>query len=1152
LNELGSYRLLDQIGSGGMGTVHRAEAPDGTVVALKVIHRHLVGKEGYRERFAREVDIGRRIRDPNVVATLDAGEVEVDGDPTLFLAMEFVEGQTLRELLDELGMVPEDLCLHIGREVARALDAIHAAGVFHRDIKPENVLITADSRIKVMDLGVALIADESLRLSQSGVFAGSVLYAAPEQFAELPADGRADLYNVGLLLYELATGQHPFQADDIATVIQKQMSADPRPPAELNPQLSPFFEEVVLRLIDKDRDCRFARANDLLSVLEEKERSDWWRGRARELRALAAEPLRRIRIPRETPIEGRDEELEQLAQLFEAVRAGAGRVLLVEGEAGIGKTRLVDEFTDRLAKQGESFHFLFGSYPPGGAATASGALSTAYREFFGTEGLEERLESCLNEAPGLVPAFAALLRGAPPPAGAAPLSRDALLHAFTLVTSALAAERPTVVLIEDLHFAPEMGRAIFASLATALVDQRVLLIGTMRPDLPDAWTGDIERLNHASRIAMRRLTPKELSRLLVELFHSERLAGELGWAIATKSDGNPFFVFELVRALREDRLIAREPDGTWVKTGLIQELHVPSSVLDLVEARIRDLDETDKDLLEVASCCGFEFDPLLVAAALELDQIPAMKRFAHLEKKHRLVRAVGRRYVFDHHQVQEALYRGLPELLREPYHAKLGRALEQRYPESERQGAVGVDLCEHFLSGAQGKQALRYLPGALAHLRDGYLHDEAIELAQRALGMDGLLTGAQRVEVLLGTAASLELRGRHKEDAAVLDEAMALADADGDSALRASVRIHRGRLCIWTSEYDAAHGWLTEARDLARDVGDEVRANQAIGNLGVVYFRVRRLEEARELFRSVLEHARDNENKRGMAIATLNLGNIHWCRGEFEDARAHYERYRDLSREIGYREGEALAAGNLGNVFVSLGRLATARVHYEEVLSLAAAIGDRHKLALFEESLGQVDLVLGRPERAKDHIERALAVAREVGMPREVASALLGLADMAAETGEPGHARELAREARALYRELGEMECEAGVRLTLARLARDAGNEAEAISQLDAAVECSRAANDESHEVLCVAARAGLAGGDVDQAVRLFEERRAKMSMPIRMRAAFLLFQATGDPAHLSDARALLATMRQHAPPEDRATMCEHCRLHREILAESE
>jgi serine/threonine protein kinase len=342
---VGPYRLLRELGSGGMGTVYRAvcegRAPGirpGQEVALKVVHAHLANGDGFFKRFLREAEIGKRVRHPNVVRTLDADAGTLEGKPVHYLVMELVEGQTLRALLAELGRVPEALCLHVAREAARGLAAIHEIGVVHRDFKPENVLVTRDHAVKVMDLGVARVADEVMRLSMTGAFVGTVPYAAPEQFrgGGKDIDGRADLYALGLTLYELGTGQHPFQDDDLMAVLRRRLNEDPRPASQLNPQLSPYFEEVVKTLVARDREARFASATALASVLDGGEASEWWRRRSGEIRAVTRRPLRRVRVPRETGLFGREPELARLRGLWERARAGEGAVVLVEGEAGIG------------------------------------------------------------------------------------------------------------------------------------------------------------------------------------------------------------------------------------------------------------------------------------------------------------------------------------------------------------------------------------------------------------------------------------------------------------------------------------------------------------------------------------------------------------------------------------------------------------------------------------------------------------------------------------------------------------------------------------------------------------------------------------------------------------------------------------------------
>ena len=179
--ELGVYRVEAELGLGGMGTVYRATGPEG-VVALKVVHPHLLATPGFFKRFLREAEVGKRVRHENVVRTLDVDAISLEGHQHNYLVMEYVEGKSLRELLRELGTIPETLLREIALQTAAGLCAIHAAGIIHRDLKPENILITDDHQIRIMDLGVAKLQEASIAITREGEFAGSLLYAAPEQF----------------------------------------------------------------------------------------------------------------------------------------------------------------------------------------------------------------------------------------------------------------------------------------------------------------------------------------------------------------------------------------------------------------------------------------------------------------------------------------------------------------------------------------------------------------------------------------------------------------------------------------------------------------------------------------------------------------------------------------------------------------------------------------------------------------------------------------------------------------------------------------------------------------------------------------------------------------------------------------------------------
>jgi serine/threonine protein kinase/tetratricopeptide (TPR) repeat protein len=1105
---LGAYRLESVLGAGGMGTVYLGMPAEGARaaarVAVKVLHSHLFDRPGFFKRFLREAEIGRRVRHANVVRTLDADECVDGADRRRFLVMEYVEGRTLRQVLAEDGKLPEALCRHVGREVAAALTAVHAAGAVHRDVKPENVLLTNDHVVKLMDLGVARLSDEAARVSQTGMFVGSLLYAAPEQFAERgELDGRTDLHALGLLLYELATGTHPFQHDDFRAVLRRIADERPRRLGELDPQVSPFFEELVAALLEKDPARRPESADAIARILGEGEESAWWRTRSIELRTEARRPLRRIRIPRETALYGREAELAKLRGLYESAKSGEGRVVLLDGEAGIGKSRLVDEFVGGLVQAGENVNFLFGSYPPGGAATASGAFSTAYREHLGDD--EAAVRAALPQTPLLVPAFAALLRGDATPTGAEPLTKDSLRTVFVHATRTFAATRPTIVLIDDLHFAPEEGRALFMSIALAVPGHRVLLVGCTRPGLDETWVRQLTSREQTTDLPVPRLGPKELVRLLGDALRSERLADELAGLIAKKSDGNPFFVFELLRGLKEGQFLAQRPDGTWHTTQVIRDIRVPSSIVELVQARVADLSQDERNALDVASCLGFEFDPLLVGDVLGVPQIPLMQRFAHVEKKHRLVRSAGRRFVFDHHQVQEALYGGLPELLREPYHASIAEAIERRSGAASKEpkevdGATCVDLAEHFLKGAQGPPALRYLDAALTYLEKGYLNDHAIALAGRALAVPGLVDGKARCELLLRDAVCLDVLGRRDAQVAVLEEARSIADRADDLGLRAQVRSALSSYHVHVSQYSAA---LSAARDaqelagsarnlateaaamghagtalaslgrfpeaqaqherllgLAREIGDRRLEGQASGGLGCVSAFLGRFADALTLFERELAIAQEIGHRGNQAAARGHLGQVFYSTGRFAEALTQSERAVALAREVGDRRLEGGMSGSLGIGFSALGRFAEASALHERHVALAREVGDRQGEAMAEANLGVVLHGVGRFVEAHAHFERFLALAREIGDSRCVALAFHSLACVWLQLGHVVQARTTLEETLARSRALGARPLEGAALLGLGDLADEEEDAVRALAMIEASLALRREIGD--------------------------------------------------------------------------------------------
>ena len=1160
-SELSSYKILDELGSGGMGKVYLAELTkssagldQGQRVALKVVHPHLLEAEGFFKRFLREAQVGLRVKQENVVRTYECDAVVREGRQHNFLVMEYVEGQTLRDLLNELHVLPEELCRHIAQEMAKALAAIHEAGVIHRDLKPENVLITEDNVVKVMDLGVARLQDEIIRLSQTGSFVGSIHYAAPEQ---LKGDGhdvdtRSDLHALGSMLYELSTGKHPYYHTDMRVALQRVLKHEPRRVGEINPQLSPFFEEVLHKLLAKDPNDRFQSADELLEVLEHAEASAWWQKRAQALRIETRRPLRRVRVPRETALFGRDEELARLHELYDKAKAGAGQVVLVEGEAGIGRTRLVDEFVSRLHQEEEDINFLFGEYPAGGAATAAGSFAKAYREQFGLEDLEQTLETYLAESPALIPAFAALLRGHPTPKGSPPLTQDSMQTVFVHATRALASERTTIVLIDDLHFAPEAGLALFASLARAAPDHRVLLIGTTRPGLPEDWAPNLEREHHVTRLPLARLDAEAVRQLVLELFRSESLAEELSFQIVMQSDGNPYFVFEIIRGLRESGHIAQHEDGNWISTQAIGNVQIPSSVMDLVEARITDLTDEERETLEVAACSGFTFDPALVAEAVGQDIIATLKCFARIEKAHRLIRSEGRRYQFDHHQVQESLYAGLFPQLREEYHAALAEAIEKQTQAAamnaeELPGDLAVELCNQWSKAGRHADALRYLDAALDYLESGFVNDAVIELTDRALGAGDLLEGTDRVRVLVRRAGCLHRLGRREEEQEALDEAVAIADAADDKGLMASARFQLGAHLNDLAKYGEARAEFVRASELAEAAEDAKLQAAAVRGIGNTLYYEGRAQEAMARWEASLELARAAGDPVGHAGATVNLGNAYGDQGDLEKSAEWYRKGVALADEAGRSDIAAIGRSNLVSRLHENGLLTEALEESQNALRDARETGDRIIQCSCQSAQVQILHTLGDTEAAASAIDTVERIAREVQNPRQLAIALGWRATLERDAGKMEAARGHASQALVADRETGTLNID-GRLLGLGAIELDLGEHNAARAHLEEAFEFANQQDAASGQAEASAQLALLPGGDPSIAWEVFTQLESRLSPSSRMHVHFLLYQGGGGREHLEAAHELLCFARDHAPEAYRESMIENVRLHRDIM----
>jgi serine/threonine-protein kinase len=271
LTKLGRYEVLSELGKGAMGVVYLARDPViGRMVAIKTIKAASMGDDDsesreFRERFVREAQTAGILSHPNIVTIHDIGE-----DPETqisFIAMEYIEGKTLKGLLLEKTPFTWDQIANMVAQVAEAMDYAHRKGIIHRDIKPANVIVTADEKVKITDFGIAKIA--SSNLTSTGQFLGTPNYMSPEQVSGSPVDGRSDIFSLGVVLYELLTRRKPFTGDNLTAISYKIVHEDFTPPADLSSDIPAEFNAIVARAMAKDPWNRYQRGKDLALALQQ-------------------------------------------------------------------------------------------------------------------------------------------------------------------------------------------------------------------------------------------------------------------------------------------------------------------------------------------------------------------------------------------------------------------------------------------------------------------------------------------------------------------------------------------------------------------------------------------------------------------------------------------------------------------------------------------------------------------------------------------------------------------------------------------------------------------------------------------------------------------------------------------------------------------
>jgi tetratricopeptide (TPR) repeat protein len=1037
--------------------------------------------------------------------------------------------------------VPESLLREIALQAAAGLEAIHAAGVVHRDVKPENLLLADDARLRISDLGVAKLAESGSTLTSEGHFVGTLAYASPEQCQGGPVGPASDLYALGVVLYELATGANPFASDGPWGALRAHLDRVPPPVHEVRPDFSSFLSGVVATLLAKDPAQRFASARALRAAVEEGEGGAWWERRLQ--RALSA-GRPRVPVRCETALRGRAQDVADLEATFQDALAGRGRVVFLVGEAGLGKSRLAHELLQAHATQ--DVEVLYGAYR---ADRHGGALRDGLAGLFaGVEG-SRRLAACLAETPDLVEPFGRYLRRDAVPTGGAsfqPAARDALV---LRLLERLADERPVIWVVEDVQHAPPDALRLLTALARGAASRRVLLVVTSREPLPEPFAEAWRRMAHVRRRDLHRLDREDVHDLVADVLRDEEAASRLGPKVATLADGVPLFALEIIQGLEASGALERAVDGRLVERRRVETIAVPSSLREAVLGRLRELRREEAEILDVAAVQGHTFVPDVIARVRGEPRIRVLEALGHIERRHGLVRSDGASVRFDHPLVHEVVYGAMPPALRAEVHRLVADALlagAGSDEPAEIPGPTAHWVVHHLLRGSEPARAAPYLRAAVRHLEATHQREAVVDVARRAADV-GSLPPEEREGMLRTLGRHLLHLGRMAASEAALREAVALSDASGDAAARARTRIALAFHHLASARYEGALEILDETEALLAAAADPALEAEALGGRGQAWWCLGRYDRARACHERALAVAREAHLPVFEARASSDLGVVCHELGYLEEAEALLRRALELQEALGDRTNRGATSSNLANVFHDQGRKAEALALYEGSLAFERTIANRAGEAVALVNLGTVWLDFGALAEADSAWRRCIAITREIGARRVEAFAHHGLGQLAASRGDREAARESLQRALRIRREIGTSQGVGDTLLALGALAFEAQDRERAVEQLREAAAVAREAGDENTGLMAAIYLAALGEGDPAEAEARFEAVRPRIRHDLAMEAHHVLWRATGDHHHLEAARALLERERAHAPAAYHESMIANVPLHRRV-----
>jgi predicted ATPase len=1021
------YQLDAEIGEGGMGTVYRAhDLMLERDVAIKLMSNTKLGTEG-RARLLHEAQATAKLNHPNIVTVHDAGEIE----DSPYIVMELIEGQTLHEIppieLEEI--------IPIMKQVCKALEHAHAHDIIHRDLKPENVIIDVDGTAKLMDFGLA--RSVASRLTSEGTLIGTVFYMAPEQAMNKNVDARTDLYSLGVMLYELTTGRLPFTDDSPVAVISQHLYAPVVPPTSHKSSIPTELEALILRLLAKSPQDRYSSASEILKALDGilailAGSPDLQTVTSSEPRELTGSIALLDRMVRGRLI-GRQSELIELRNLWDRSADGQGHMVLISGKPGIGKTRLSKELMVYAQLRGALV--LEGRFHPELGVPYLGFWE-ALRDYLRSQPPDAAREEIGTTAPELiklVPEIREIMGDIEPnpPMGDVETERLRLFDHITQFLLGISSKQPILFLLDDLHWADKPSLLFLHFILRNVAKAPILIVGTYRETELDPVRPFYETLvglnreRLFTRMALRQLSSDRIKELIQSLLDCS-VDDKLIEAIDQETDGNPFFVEEVVRSLLEKDTLKIE-DGCYVPVAGI-EVEVPQSIQVALGRRLSGLSKDCQLALTQAAVLGreFNFDVLHAMGEWEedalLDVLDEAVR-AQLIAENRKTGETN--YQFLHALLVQVLYESINRRRQTRFHQTAGEALERVHSDnlyehvealahhfSLSRADVAEKALDYNLQAAEKAvtvyahdQAVRYYTMALEVLQDiedpereaqiwellgdthltSFVVEEAIsayENAQAVLKKGGLAEDDQYCKLSCKLGQVIAREGNDPERARnYLESALAHIPTDPENLERIKCMAALATCLVQEEAVPQAVEQAQMALELAEDTGKAVgiaSACEALCQVHQAQGDVAAFIETAERQVTALDESGDLY---GQFEAYANIISANWILGHYDVAEQWTKAAIKLSQKFNAPGWESTIMAHYMFILKFQGRWAEALSHGDRILPLFQRVGCSNCFCYIFAALGEIEARLGNPEKTREYIQNSIDIFKQIDTP---------------------------------------------------------------------------------------------------------------------------------------------------------------------------